>query len=265
MVDDDRVPSWWRCRSTSCSARFVLRSGIAERMYNALVQWLSWLPGGLMHSNVAACSMFAAVSGSSVATAVTIGTVALDEVKKYKYNERLFLGTLAAGGTLGILIPPSINLIVYGVMTETFDSPTLPCGIHSRVHAGGPLPPHGAACLLVAAALGWRAGQDKLVRADARPAGPHPAAHDLRDRDRLDLCRPGHRHRIGRPWHSGGPGAGGLEAAIDVDDAETGARRHDAHDRRRHADHSRRLFPQCRDQRDRPDRRRRQFHHRAEA
>ena len=97
----------------------VLRSGIAERMYNALVQWVSWLPGGLMHSNVAACSMFAAISGSSVATAVTIGTVALDEVKKHKYNERLFLGTIAAGGTLGILIPPSINLIVYGVMTDT--------------------------------------------------------------------------------------------------------------------------------------------------
>jgi tripartite ATP-independent transporter DctM subunit len=97
----------------------VLRSGIAERMYAALVQWISWLPGGLMHSNVAACSMFAAISGSSVATAVTIGTVALDEVKRHNYNERLFLGTLAAGGTLGILIPPSINMVVYGVMTET--------------------------------------------------------------------------------------------------------------------------------------------------
>jgi tripartite ATP-independent transporter DctM subunit len=97
----------------------VLRAGIAERMYNALVQWVSWLPGGLMHSNVAACATFAAISGSSVATAVTIGTVALNEVKKHRYNERLFLGTLAAGGTLGILIPPSINMIVYGVITET--------------------------------------------------------------------------------------------------------------------------------------------------
>ncbi len=97
----------------------VLRAGIAERMYNALAQWVSWLPGGLMHSNVAACSLFAAISGSSVATAVTIGTVALGEVKKHRYNERLFLGTLAAGGTLGILIPPSINMVVYGVMTET--------------------------------------------------------------------------------------------------------------------------------------------------
>jgi C4-dicarboxylate transporter DctM subunit len=97
----------------------VLRTGIAERMSSALVQWVSWLPGGLMHSNVAASAMFAAISGSSVATAVTIGTVALNEVDKHRYNERLFLGTLAAGGTLGILIPPSINLIVYGVMTET--------------------------------------------------------------------------------------------------------------------------------------------------
>ena len=97
----------------------LLRSGMAERMYNAMVQWLSWLPGGLMHSNIGACTMFAATSGSSVATAATIGTVALQEVRKHGYSERLFLGTLAAGGTLGILIPPSINMIVYGVLTDT--------------------------------------------------------------------------------------------------------------------------------------------------
>lgn len=97
----------------------LLRSGLASRMYSALVLWMPWLPGGLMHSNVAACAMFAATSGSSVATAATIGTVALKEVKKNSYNERLFLGTIAAGGTLGILIPPSVNLILYGVLTET--------------------------------------------------------------------------------------------------------------------------------------------------
>ena len=97
----------------------LLRSGIAERMYTAMMQWLSWLPGGLMHSNVASCSLFAATSGSSVATAATIGTVAVGQIEKYGYNERFFLGTLAAGGTLGILIPPSINMIVYGVLTET--------------------------------------------------------------------------------------------------------------------------------------------------
>ena len=97
----------------------LLRAGIAQRMYAALVQWMSWLPGGLMHSNIGACAMFAATSGSSVATAATVGTVALPEVEKRGYNERLFLGTLAAGGTLGILIPPSINLIVYGLLTDT--------------------------------------------------------------------------------------------------------------------------------------------------
>jgi tripartite ATP-independent transporter DctM subunit len=97
----------------------LLRSGIAGRMYTALVPWLSWLPGGLMHSNVAACALFGSVSGSSVATAATIGVVAMGEIDKHKYNEPLFLGTLAAGGTLGILIPPSINMIIYGVMTDT--------------------------------------------------------------------------------------------------------------------------------------------------
>ena len=97
----------------------LLRSGTAERMYAALVQWLSWLPGGLMHSNIGACALFGSVSGSSVATAATIGVVAMGEIDKHKYNEPLFLGTLAAGGTLGILIPPSINMIIYGVMTDT--------------------------------------------------------------------------------------------------------------------------------------------------
>jgi tripartite ATP-independent transporter DctM subunit len=96
-----------------------LRSGLARKMYATLDEWLSWLPGGLMHSNIGACAMFAATSGSSVATAASIGTVALPEMRSHGYNERLFLGSLAAGGTLGILIPPSINMIVYGVLTDT--------------------------------------------------------------------------------------------------------------------------------------------------
>ncbi|MGQ0664644.1 MAG: TRAP transporter large permease [Pseudomonadota bacterium] len=97
----------------------MLRAGIAERMYGAMVKWFSWLPGGLMHANIGACAMFAATSGSSAATAATISTVSLPEMRKYGYDERLFLGSLAAGGTLGILIPPSINMIVYGVLTDT--------------------------------------------------------------------------------------------------------------------------------------------------
>ena len=97
----------------------LLRSGVAARMYDAMVKWLSWLPGGLMHSNIGACAMFAATSGSSVATAATIGTIALPEQRKRGYSERLFLGSIAAGGTLGILIPPSINLIIYALLSET--------------------------------------------------------------------------------------------------------------------------------------------------
>src|SRR5690606_7120343 len=97
----------------------LLRSGLAERMYNAMSLWLSWLPGGLMHANIGASALFSATSGSSVATAATVGTVAIPQIQKKGYNESLFLGSLAAGGTLGILIPPSINLVIYGVLTNT--------------------------------------------------------------------------------------------------------------------------------------------------
>ncbi|MEM1048938.1 MAG: TRAP transporter large permease [Pseudomonadota bacterium] len=97
----------------------LLRAGITEKMYEGIVKWLGWLPGGLMHSNVGSSALFAATSGSSVATAATIGTVAIPQIERRGYNEPLFLGTIAAGGTLGILIPPSINLILYGLLTDT--------------------------------------------------------------------------------------------------------------------------------------------------
>ena len=97
----------------------LLRAGIAGRMYEGMINWLGWLPGGLMHSNIGSSALFAATSGSSVATAATVGTVAIPQIAARGYNEPLFLGTLAAGGTLGILIPPSINLILYGLLTDT--------------------------------------------------------------------------------------------------------------------------------------------------
>lgn len=97
----------------------LLRAGFAERMYGAMALWLSWLPGGLMHANIGASTLFAATSGSSVATAATVGTVSIPQIKRYGYNEPLFLGSIAAGGTLGILIPPSINLVIYGVLTNS--------------------------------------------------------------------------------------------------------------------------------------------------
>ncbi len=97
----------------------LLRAGLAEKMYQAMSLWLSWLPGGLMHANIGASTLFSATSGSSVATSATVGTVAIPQIKKYGYNQSLFLGSLAAGGTLGILIPPSINLVLYGVLTNS--------------------------------------------------------------------------------------------------------------------------------------------------
>ena len=97
----------------------LLKAGIAESTYKALDRWLSWLPGGLMHANIGTSAMFSATSGSSVATAATVTTVALPQARKLGYNESLFAGSIAAGGTLGILIPPSINLIVYGFLTNT--------------------------------------------------------------------------------------------------------------------------------------------------
>jgi tripartite ATP-independent transporter DctM subunit len=97
----------------------MLRAGLARKMYSAVAQWLTWLPGGLMHANIGTCALFAATSGSSVATTATIGVAAYPEIERHKYNESLFMGSLAAGGTLGILIPPSVGLILYGVLTET--------------------------------------------------------------------------------------------------------------------------------------------------
>ena len=97
----------------------LVRSGIATRTYAALDRWVSWLPGGLIHANVATATMFSATSGSSVATAATVATVAMPQAEKLGYDPKLFSGAIAAGGTLGIMIPPSINLIVYGFLTQT--------------------------------------------------------------------------------------------------------------------------------------------------
>jgi len=97
----------------------LVRGGATDRIYRALSDWLAPLPGGLLHTNIGACALFAAVSGSSVATAATIGTVALPAFRERKYDPKMVLGSIAAGATLGILIPPSINMIIYGAMTNT--------------------------------------------------------------------------------------------------------------------------------------------------
>lgn len=96
----------------------LLHSRISELAYSVLARWLGRIPGGLLHVNIGSCAIFAAISGSSVATAATIGTVSLPEMEKHGYDKRITYGSLAAGGTLGILIPPSITMIVYGSMTN---------------------------------------------------------------------------------------------------------------------------------------------------
>ncbi len=97
----------------------LVRSGSTDKLYRSLADWLNILPGGLLHTNIGASAVFSAVSGSSVATAATISTVALPSFRKRRYDTRLVLGSIAAGASLGNLIPPGIALIVYGAMTNT--------------------------------------------------------------------------------------------------------------------------------------------------
>jgi len=97
---------------------FCFQAGLSKDLYNTVYRWLGHLRGGLALATVGACAGFAAVSGSSVATAATMGTVALPEMKRYGYDPALATGSVAAGGTIGILIPPSVGLIVYGIIAE---------------------------------------------------------------------------------------------------------------------------------------------------
>ena len=97
---------------------FALSAGLSKDLYEAAYKWLGNLRGGLAMATVGACAFFAAISGSSMATAATMGTVAMPEMKKYKYDPALATGAVAAGGSMGILIPPSVILIIYGIITE---------------------------------------------------------------------------------------------------------------------------------------------------
>lgn len=120
------VTFWGHSHSWSLTAlplfilmgEILLRSRLSKDMFNGLAPWLGGLPGRLLHVNVLGCAIFAAVSGSSAATAATIGKMSIPELKSRGYPESLILGTLAGSATLGLLIPPSIILIVYGVATE---------------------------------------------------------------------------------------------------------------------------------------------------
>lgn len=93
----------------------LFRTRLSEEMFRGLAPWLNWLPGRLMHVNVLACGLFGSVSGSSAATCATVAKIALPELKRRGYDETVSLGSLAGAGTLGILIPPSITMVVYAV------------------------------------------------------------------------------------------------------------------------------------------------------
>jgi tripartite ATP-independent transporter DctM subunit len=96
----------------------LFRTRLSEEMFRGLAPWLNWLPGRLMHVNVLACGIFGSVSGSSAATCATVAKIALPELKKRGYDEMVSLGSLAGAGTLGILIPPSITMVVYAVQAN---------------------------------------------------------------------------------------------------------------------------------------------------
>ncbi|MGA1847449.1 TRAP transporter large permease [Deferribacter abyssi] len=97
----------------------LYRTAISTKLLNGLLPWLTKVPGKLLHINVVACSLFAAVSGSSAATTATVGKITLDELSKRGYDKNLALGSLAGAGTLGFLIPPSLIMIIYGVLSDT--------------------------------------------------------------------------------------------------------------------------------------------------
>jgi len=116
----DSLNSW----SLAALPMFILmgeilyKTSISTKLLNGLQPWLNYIPGKLLHVNVFACSIFAAVSGSSAATTATVGKITLAELKKRNYSKSLAIGSLAGSGTLGFLIPPSLIMIIYGVLSD---------------------------------------------------------------------------------------------------------------------------------------------------
>ena len=151
----------------------LFRSRLSEDMFTGLSPWLTKLPGRLLHVNIFGCAIFAAVSGSSAATAATIGKMSIPELSRRKYPEKMMIGTLAGSATLGLLIPPSIILIVYGVATEQSIA---------RLFIGGILP----GLLLVALFVGYVAVWSVINR-QAIPAAPEklPLTEKLKRARRL--------------------------------------------------------------------------------
>jgi len=137
---------------------FAGSSGLTHQLYQTFDKWFRRMPGGLSVATIAACAGFAAVSGSSVATAATMGSVALPEMRRFRYSPRLATGSIAAGGTLGFLIPPSIGFIVYGMLTEQSIGKLLIAGV---------IPGVILASAYIAVVVGW-----VKLRPEMAPASP---------------------------------------------------------------------------------------------
>ena len=132
----------------------LFRTKLSENLFKGLSPWLAKLPGGLIHVNILGCAIFAAISGSSAATVATVGKMSIPELRKRNYPERFLLGTLAGSGTLGLLIPPSIILIIYGVTVEESIA---------KLFIAGIIPGIGLALLFMTYVVGWSLKNKKIM------------------------------------------------------------------------------------------------------
>ena len=132
----------------------LFRTKLSENLFKGLSPWLARLPGGLIHVNVLGCAIFAAISGSSAATVATVGKMSIPELRKRNYPENFLLGTLAGSGTLGLLIPPSIILIIYGVTVEESIA---------KLFIAGIIPGIGLAILFMTYVVGWSLRNKKIM------------------------------------------------------------------------------------------------------
>ena len=132
----------------------LFRTKLSENLFKGLSPWLSKLPGGLIHVNILGCAIFAAISGSSAATVATVGKMSIPELRKRNYPERFLLGTLAGSGTLGLLIPPSIILIIYGVTVEESIA---------KLFIAGIIPGIGLALLFMTYVVLWSLKNKKIM------------------------------------------------------------------------------------------------------
>jgi tripartite ATP-independent transporter DctM subunit len=138
----------------------LFRTRLSQDLFRGLAPWMQRLPGRLLHTNVIGCTIFAAISGSSAATCATIGKMSIPELRRRGYPEGMIVGSLAGSGTLGLLIPPSLIMIVYGVQTNTSIA---------QLFIAGVVPGLALAGLFMAWVVGWSlANADRIPAADMR-------------------------------------------------------------------------------------------------